>query len=226
MRKTPDAMREHGRSIWRCIDTARPCVSKEMSKSSKVFVNTQELEARVQRNGYQRDRQSLEARRLLNGNYLVIGITGDRMFLAETTDGLFHRRNGRNVVRIHNDDRYPRRNPYSRHRVIEYLEYLIDTMLQLDKNRLSNGNYLTTERLAIGESDDCRYFIIETTDGVFDGQDKRNFVKFHGEWEWSAREAWGRHAAIIAEDARLELAVIKRIDERQVAQAKKKASAA
>ena len=194
-----------------------------MSKSSNL--NTQELEARVQRNGWQRDRHSLEARRLLNGNYLTVGRTGERIFLAETTDGLFHRKNGLNVVKIHEEWSI-----YSSLKTIEYFEYQIDTMLQLDKNRLSNGNYLTIERSA-----DDRFAVIETTDGAFAGQDSENFVNFHTNYPPYSLcvrvladlvVAQRVHAAIIAEDAQQALAVVKRNEKRRAARAKKKASAA
>lgn len=199
-----------------------------MSKSS---MNIQELEARVQRNGWQRDRRSLEARRLLNGNYLTIGRTGECIFLAETTDGLFHRKNGLNVVKIHEGWSI-----YSSLKTVEYLEYQIDTMLRLDKNRLSNGNYLTIEQSA-----DNRFAVIETTDGVFAGPDSENFVNFHTNYPayslrvrvWAEVRVWADimeaqrvHAAIIAEDAQQALAVVKRNEKRRAARAKKKASAA
>lgn len=201
-----------------------------MSKSSKFFVNNQELEARVQRKGYQRDRQSLEARRLLNGNYLVVGVTGESLFLAETKDGRFHRRNGRNVVKIHQS--WSRAFSFEQ---IADVERLIDTKLQRDKNRLSNGNYLILQPGA-----DDRFCVAETKTDVFAGQEAENFVKFHtvrhfyldpvrgqGRDIWVLwREAQAVHAAIMSEDARRALAVAKRNERRRAARAMKKASAA
>lgn len=167
-----------------------------MSRSSNpVFVNNNELAARVQRAGYSRDRQSLEARRLLNGNYLTVASTrelvehtnrayvgrhyGQRhvvrvVRLVETTDGNYLRKNGRNVVKIHREHIDPAlASLQCLDRLVEQLEVTIDTMIELDKNRLSSGNYLTIHE------NDCSVLVVETTDGVFDGRDKPNFVKIH-----------------------------------------------
>ncbi|MBB2164678.1 hypothetical protein HLH26_09000 [Gluconacetobacter sp. 1b LMG 1731] len=162
-----------------------------MTKSSKpVFVNAKELEARIQHSGYSRDRQNLEARRLLNGNYLTVALSrelaeytqtfrvGRRYVvyvarLVETTDGNFRRKSGRNVIKIHCEYNVSREYDGASEYLVEHLESVIDEMLELDKNRLSNGNYLTIH------GNDCAIFVVETTDGAFDGRDKMNFVKIH-----------------------------------------------
>jgi hypothetical protein len=142
---------------------------------------------------------------LLNGNYLTIavsqpfgGVVGEhngkvqrgqhqRAYLIETTDGYFHKKDGENVIQIHAEVHsivWKKSKNANFTRKIEELEALLDFMLDRDKYRLSNGNYLTIFEKAASEKWTeltSKLLIVETTDGDFNGEQQGNFVKIHAE---------------------------------------------
>lgn len=211
-------------------------MSKNIKSASPVFVDMKALEERANANGYTRSRRDLSARRLLNGNYLTVAVTriGSPRFgqryavrLVETTDGVFYRKNGKNVVEIHNEAEVT--NWYNgrdkTYDLVVRFEAQIDIMLDLDRQRLANGNYLTivedvkeAEEYAFPrgwKGDDAhrkrlvrkrKFMLVETTDGDFRGR----FVKIHEEFPeefglWGIEalaKARAAQAHILAEDAR------------------------
>lgn len=211
-------------------------MSKNIKSAAPVFVDMKTLEERAKANGYTRSRRDLSARRLLNGNYLTVAVSqlhGSPQFgqryavrLVETTDGNFYQKNGKNVVGIHYETVVTNWHN-GRNKTVEWVsqfEAQIDIMLDLDKQRLSSGNYLTIfddvkekeeTHVSLMDRKEERYIrrtrkflVVETTDGDFTGKNHKNFVKLHEEFcegVWSIEalaEARAAQARILAEDAR------------------------
>ena len=191
-------------------------MSKNIKSAAPVFVDMKTLEARAKANGYARSRRDLSARRLLNGNYLTVAVSqlhGSPQFgqryavrLVETTDGRFYRKNGKNVVEIHSEvdvTNWHNGRDKTGEWVVRF-EAQIDIMLDLDRQRLSSGHYLTI----IENAQKHEILVVETTDGDFDGEDRGNFVKIHAAFDVNydrddvLGEARSHQARIFAEDAR------------------------
>lgn len=192
-------------------------MAKAIKSAPPVFVDMKTLKARAKASGYTRSRcWGLSERRLLSGNYLTVAVSqlhGSPQFgqryavrLVETTNGRFYRKNGKNVVEIHDEveviNWHNGRDKTTKW--IERFEAQIDIMLEFDKQRMSNGHYLT-----IVENAQKREVIVVEMESVdFDDADCTDFVAIHATFS-TARDrmnALGHartvQARIFAEDAR------------------------
>ena len=191
-------------------------MAKSIKSASPVFVDMKTLEARAKANGYTRSRRHLSACRLLNGNYLTVAVSqlhgspkfGQRYVvrLVETTDGNFYQKNGRNVVEIHDETEVTNwHNGRDRTTTwVERFEAQIDIMIEFDKQRLSNGHYLTI----IENAQKREVSVIETEIADFDNADCNDVVAIHATLSTGRDRmnalglARNVQARIFAEDAR------------------------
>ncbi|MFT8921081.1 hypothetical protein [Acetobacter sp.] len=191
-------------------------MAKAIKSVSPVFVDMKTLEARAKANGYTRSRRYLNDCRLLNGNYLTVAVSqlhGSPQFgqryavrLVETTNGRFYQKNGKNVVEIHDEVEvtawYNGKDKTTKW--VERFEAQIDIMLEFDRQRLSNGHYLT-----IVENAQNREVTVVEAEGVdFKEGGCTNVVTIHATFctVKDRMNALGHartvHARIFAEDAR------------------------
>lgn len=191
-------------------------MAKAIKSVSPVFVDMKTLEARAKADGYTRSRRHLSACRLLNGNYLTVAVSqlhgspkfGQRYVvrLVETTDGNFYQKNGRNVVEIHDETEVTNwHNGRDRTTTwVERFEAQIDIMIEFDKQRLSNGHYLTI----IENAQKREVSVIETEIADFDNADCNDVVAIHATLSTGRDRmnalglARNVQARIFAEDAR------------------------
>lgn len=192
-------------------------MAKAIKSVSPVFVDMKTLKARAKGNGYTRSRcWSLSERRLLNGNYLTVAVSqlhGSPQFgqryavrLVETTNGRFYRKNGTNVVEIHDEVEVINwhNGKDKTTKWVERFEAQIDIMLEFDKQRLSNGHYLTI----VENAQKREVIVVETESADFDDADCTNVVTIHATFctVKDRMNAMGHartvQARIFAEDAR------------------------